>query len=261
VDTFAMNNNDSTPSAAEIRAEARRRRLALGNERLARIKALSTGATLPASSDSGDTSEVVKQNATSLTSDEDNKSFSNTAPDTSSPQRQPLAAASSATSPSPTVVQSTHEVSEEKPRVKKLSADQKGKPVTKVFVLMNKLFGWEWNNVIYTNFLMYLHLVEKPRRLHASHKAKLQAAAPSMTAGEQAILMHLKEREWQAGLKRWRWIHTAVFTLGSAILFFWILMQTSEIHFDGETIIANLLFGLSPDESVPNLVLFSLIQF
>ncbi|ORZ33474.1 hypothetical protein BCR44DRAFT_95586 [Catenaria anguillulae PL171] len=211
-------------SPAERRAEARRRRMMQKPEdRLARIKALSTGQELPPlSTVVGGAADEAKPDHDEIkreTTTDDVVKANTPAPAPAPMARKPAATASSTAEP---------------------SIPRQRKPGAATAARVAKPAG-----------AVSRSSTTAPNVPTQAQQAPSGLINPLLgqTPQERMMLAQLQERAYAAATRRWRLIHTLVAFIMSVALFFWVLFTTADLHVDGEEALASLLVAPQTDDS------------
>ncbi|KNE71939.1 hypothetical protein AMAG_20480 [Allomyces macrogynus ATCC 38327] len=242
-------------SAAEKRAEARRRRLENSEARLARIKALSSSSS--ASSVADDTSSVASDTTQDTTIEPSGSAPASAPVETETESRTelparapvpvPVPVAASAPVPGPETVPAapapratappSATTTATAPPASQIRARAPGRTATSA----SKPAAASTTTSVAT----------KPRST-----APLDASSPGLSLPERAMLAQLQERQYAAGVRRWRTIHTVVSLFAAIAMFIYVYWATSEIHVDGEGALANLLIEHADDLRIPAVNVF-----
>ncbi|KAJ3361387.1 hypothetical protein GGF31_002257 [Allomyces arbusculus] len=241
-------------SAAEKRAEARRRRLENSEARLARIKALSSSSS--ASSVADDTSSVASDTTQDTTIDPG--SAPSAAPveteiELASPAPVPAPAAAAAPAPVPVPVTKVPAVPAPVPRATAppsatATTTATAPPTSQIRARAPGRAATALKSAAASSTTS---VAAKPRAT-----APLDASSPGLSLPERAMLAQLQERQYAAGVRRWRTIHTVVSLFAAIALFIYVYWATCEIHVDGEGALANLLIEHADDLRIPAVNVF-----
>ncbi|KNE63761.1 hypothetical protein AMAG_08842 [Allomyces macrogynus ATCC 38327] len=250
-------------SAAEKRAEARRRRLENSEARLARIKALSSSSSSAASSVIDDNASVASDTTQDTTIEPGPGSATPAPVETETESVSPAPAAAPAPVPAPAPVAASAPVPAPIPAPEAAPAA----PVPRATALPSATTTATAPpaSQIRARAPGRTASASKPAAAAAAATsaaakpratAPLDASSPGLSLPERAMLAQLQERQYAAGVRRWRTIHTVVSLFAAIALFIYVYWATCEIHVDGEGALANLLIEHADDLRIPAVNVF-----
>ncbi|KAI9219368.1 hypothetical protein BC828DRAFT_416535 [Blastocladiella britannica] len=212
-------------SPAEIRAEARRRRMMQSPEdRLARIKALSQGT---------DPNAIPLDPVVSVSSTTPTTSTTSTTVTPIVTKEQPRSVTPSAAAAAPAPVPVAVAKPVPAPAVNQRSTG----PVAR----------------------------STAGPITAARKQQQQQQQPpseqsfGTSPQERMMLSQLQARAYATASHRWRQIHTLVAVVAALVLFVWVHAVTTDVHVDGDGLLGNMLYGVHEYEQVPTLNVFSIL--